>query len=379
MDQDDVYSCKCCLNIYNNPVLLECGHSICMICAERLLAFHTLCIAKTESPHNEESDVQETWTENDVMLCPVCSQPTALLEKGADSLPLDTKLKSEVEQYASAQHAPSICGFGCGKHANVECLVCKCPLCTECCEELHSKPAFQGHEIGSLGEIDRRKNPLCISHNKELSMFCTVCKGMVCVLCVTTGDTHKNHTCISTEEYVETCQEELIQGTDLLRARHAQLMISFLAIERLLSDIQTTRENFAEEVEHVFGVLISELELRKQEILTSAASSGETTIERLSKQASCLMLIAQQIDSIAQNIQKTSSSKTQPVSALISSKRDMVNALKCFDIKQLCLSPCASAPDYYKLNPKFILEDILKFGHSVMDTPGDPNYPIALP
>ena len=36
------------------------------------------------------------------MMCPVCNQPTALLEKGADSLPLNIKLKSEVDQYASS-------------------------------------------------------------------------------------------------------------------------------------------------------------------------------------------------------------------------------------------------------------------------------------
>jgi hypothetical protein len=112
--------------------------------------------------------------------------------------------------YCVAQQYLPICGFGCGKHATVECLVCKCALCTECCAgrsldhitffspstscpftyftflfrsypqlELHSKPAFKNHEIGGLGELDRRKSPLCISHNKELSMFCTVCKGMV--------------------------------------------------------------------------------------------------------------------------------------------------------------------------------------------------------
>ena len=49
--------------------------------------------------------------------------------------------------------------------------------------------------------------------------------------------------------------------------------------------------------------------------------------EKLSKQAGCLMLIAQQIDSIAQNIQKTSSSRSQPVSALISSKRGILSCL----------------------------------------------------
>jgi hypothetical protein len=63
----------------------------------------------------------------------------------------------------------------------------------------------------------------------------------------------------------------------LLRARHAQLMISFLAIERLLTDIHTAHDRFESEVEHVFQVLMHELVVRKQEILESATSSSGAT------------------------------------------------------------------------------------------------------
>lgn len=43
----------------------------------------------------------------------------------------------------------------------------------------------------------------------------------------------------------------------------------------------------------------------------------------------------------------------------------MVNALKCFDTKQLCMAPCASAPSYLKLNPQLVLEEILKFDSGI--------------
>ena len=54
-------------------------------------------------------------------------------------------------------------------------------------------------------------------------------------------------------------------------------MISFLAIERLLTDIHTSRDGFEAEVEHIFAVLVHELEMRKLEILSSAANSSSNT------------------------------------------------------------------------------------------------------
>lgn len=39
--------------------------------------------------------------ENDVILCPICDQPTALLEQGAESLPSNTKLQCEIQNYSA--------------------------------------------------------------------------------------------------------------------------------------------------------------------------------------------------------------------------------------------------------------------------------------
>lgn len=365
MDQDDIYSCKCCLDIYEKPVILDCQHSVCLECARRLLAFHTLNIAKSEPPSVDAYN--EEWMENDVILCPVCNEPTALLEEGADSLPPNSKLDLEIQTYFTEQQTIPVCGFGCGKEATLECLMCKCALCDGCSSELHGKPAFKTHEIGHLGELTRRTHPTCLAHNKDLTMFCTICRGMVCVSCITSDETHKGHNCISIEDYASTCTEELSQGMDLLRARHAQLMISFLATEKLLTDITKEHDNFEADVEQVFEIIQHELEAKKMVILSKVHSTRISATGRLTKQARCMLLVADQMDHMAKNIQKTISSSFQPVGALISSKRDMVNALKCFDTKQLRLTPCASTPSYVKLNPELVLEEIIKFD-SVVDS-----------
>lgn len=106
---------------------------------------------------------------------------------------------------------------------------------------------------------ERTSHPLCVVHKKELELYCVPCKGLVCVLCVTFEEGHKGHHYVPLEEYVDTCREELLQviklksfkfiahlflkGTDLLRARHTQLMVSLLSIERVIADIEKVRGN----------------------------------------------------------------------------------------------------------------------------------------
>ena len=41
-DFDDTLCCKLCFELFDNPVLLSCGHSICLKCAETLSAFSAL-------------------------------------------------------------------------------------------------------------------------------------------------------------------------------------------------------------------------------------------------------------------------------------------------------------------------------------------------
>ena len=58
---------------------------------------------------------------------------------------------------------------------------------------------------------ERKKAPSCLTHKKELELYCISCRGLVCVMCVTLDGEHRGHQCMPLEDYIETCKEELVQ------------------------------------------------------------------------------------------------------------------------------------------------------------------------
>jgi hypothetical protein len=42
MEMDESLCCKFCAEVFREPLLLACGHSVCRLCAERQLAHHLL-------------------------------------------------------------------------------------------------------------------------------------------------------------------------------------------------------------------------------------------------------------------------------------------------------------------------------------------------
>jgi hypothetical protein len=61
-------------------------------------------------------------------------------------------------------------------------------------------------------------------------------------------------------------------------------------------------------------------------------------------------------------IQKVSSQPNLTTSALVSAKRDMIQALKFFDPKFVMVNPCNENTFVYEVDPSHLAEDIAKLG-----------------
>ena len=76
---EDILSCALCTEIFCKPVLLSCGHSICLKCAESLLNFvksknHSATVGC--SPVRSNAPVDEK--QEDEIGCPNCSKKTII-------------------------------------------------------------------------------------------------------------------------------------------------------------------------------------------------------------------------------------------------------------------------------------------------------------
>lgn len=85
-------------------------------------------------------------------------------------------------------------------------------------------------------------------------------------------------------------------------------------------------------------------------------------MEQLTHQTNCLRLAAEQMAIMSKAVQKVSSDSTLTTSALVSAKRDMVQALKFFDPKLILVNACNGNTFVYELDPTQVADDIAKLG-----------------
>lgn len=84
-------------------------------------------------------------------------------------------------------------------------------------------------------------------------------------------------------------------------------------------------------------------------------------VERLSHQAKCVRLLAEQLENISKNIQMVST-QSHSSSALLAAKRDMVTALKGFDPKYILVTPCEDNNFVFELEPMALVREISNLG-----------------
>ncbi|XP_073423469.1 E3 ubiquitin/ISG15 ligase TRIM25-like [Dendrobates tinctorius] len=177
--------CSICMDIYEDPVTLRCGHNFCWDCIDQNL------------------NAQE---ESGVYSCPECreefQEPPTMMR--------NITLCNVVENFLSTQlHQEEITGIYCTYciHSPVpavrSCLHCEASLCDNHLR-VHSKGAEHVLTDPSTSLETRR----CSVHNELLKYYCTVDAACVCVSCCLIGE-HKGHKLESLDEASEKKKKKL--------------------------------------------------------------------------------------------------------------------------------------------------------------------------
>ena len=235
--------CPVCRNLFTNPVLLNCAHSVCLTCAVGIQASaHSLQINSEDVSgaiadyDSVEIDKLSLLSETDsgvvcnsrpnsyvgttsvgnifnvtslpentlAICCAKCKRHTFVGEPGASSLPRNRTLENIVDKYTeNKQYATpcQMCEVDPRPEATEMCEQCEVFYCAECRKSCHPARGPLGrHNVVSPNEgraLLRAKHSRaelkCSEHPDEsLSMYCTVCKATVCYVCAHEGR-HLNH------------------------------------------------------------------------------------------------------------------------------------------------------------------------------------------
>ncbi|CAH1266036.1 MID1 [Branchiostoma lanceolatum] len=182
-------TCPVCLDLYEQPVLLPCAHSLCKRCAGEVFASRKPSaqpVGQAMAPKHE---------------CPSCRHEFQLPEIGVDGLRKNTTLQNIVDRYRESKNnsaAPKavpceMCDKEPPNDALKTCLVCDTSYCEACLSTYHPMKAGLARHTLVEASAATPKALMCTEHVQEkVNMYCETDECLVCSLCKLVGK-HKDH------------------------------------------------------------------------------------------------------------------------------------------------------------------------------------------
>lgn len=199
-------TCPICLELFEDPLLLPCAHSLCFNCAHRILVSH----CATNEPVESITAFQ----------CPTCRYVITLSQRGLDGLKRNVTLQNIIDRFQKASvsgpNSPSetrrerafdsnsmsscekvlcqFCDQDPAQEAVKTCVTCEVSYCEECLKATHpNKKPFTGHRLIEPIPDSHIRGLMCLEHEDEkVNMYCVTDDQLICALCKLVGR-HRDH------------------------------------------------------------------------------------------------------------------------------------------------------------------------------------------
>ncbi|XP_060922973.1 E3 ubiquitin-protein ligase Midline-1-like isoform X3 [Limanda limanda] len=327
-------TCPICLELFEDPLLLPCAHSLCFGCAHRILVSHC---ATNES-------VQSIGA----FQCPTCRYVISLSpERGLEGLKRNVTLQNIIDRVQRASssaglplplpaphsgpNSPSeegsnrlalvpvsaamsspgtppepvqcqFCEQDPPQDAVKTCVTCEVSYCEECLRATHpNKKPFTGHRLIEPMPDSHLRGLQCLEHDEEkVNMYCVTDDQLICSLCKLVGR-HRDHQVAALSDRYEKLKQALDSNLTNLIKRNNEL-------ESLMGKLIQTCQHVEVNASRQEGKLIEECDLlidiiqQRRQIIGSKIKEGKT--QRLRK-------LAQQITNCKQCIERSSALITQ--------------------------------------------------------------------
>ncbi|KAM9513603.1 putative E3 ubiquitin-protein ligase MID2 isoform 1-T4 [Salvelinus alpinus] len=237
-------TCPICLELFEDPLLLPCAHSLCFNCAHRILVSH----CSSNKPLESISAFQ----------CPTCRYVITLNHRGLEGLKRNVTLQNIIHRFQKAsvsgpnspsesRRAPGLSGGhrpysssgggSSGSHsarsspaqpsshqhtatmslehriscqfceqdppreAVKTCVTCEVSYCDRCLRATHpNKKPFTSHRLVEPVHDAHMRGLTCLEHeNEKVNMYCIVDDQLICALCKLVGR-HREHQVSSLSE-----------------------------------------------------------------------------------------------------------------------------------------------------------------------------------
>ncbi|XP_072262824.1 E3 ubiquitin/ISG15 ligase TRIM25-like [Pyxicephalus adspersus] len=233
--------CPICLNIYKDPVNLQCGHNYCRECINLVL------------------DTQENSGDYS---CPECR----LKSQSRPALHRNIRLRNIVENMSSTWPGDEESGTLCTYciHFSVpavkSCLLCEAYLC-----DSHLKVHSKSPEHVISDTITSLENRKCQLHKKILEYYCTEDETCVCVYCLV-GE-HTGHRKESLDEASEKKKKKMVNVLGRLRTKRDETEKRVQSLKEQQGKVEEKAVGDIKRVTALFGGLRAQVEDLEKKVL----------------------------------------------------------------------------------------------------------------
>ncbi|XP_021432755.2 zinc finger protein RFP [Oncorhynchus mykiss] len=181
---EEQFLCSICLDVFTEPVSIQCGHNFCIAC------------------------IRTYWDGNEMCQCPMCKKtfykrPDLFINTFISEMAAQFRKSVQVKATSSSDQLPAKTGevscdicTGMKLKALKSCLVCQTSYCETHLEPHQRVPALKRHKL--IKPVENLEDRMCKKHDRLLELFCRTDQTCVCQFC--TEAKHKTHNTVPLEE-----------------------------------------------------------------------------------------------------------------------------------------------------------------------------------
>ncbi|XP_036316603.1 probable E3 ubiquitin-protein ligase MID2 isoform X6 [Pipistrellus kuhlii] len=301
-------TCPICLELFEDPLLLPCAHSLCFSCAHRILV---------SSCSSGESIEPIT-----AFQCPTCRYVISLNHRGLDGLKRNVTLQNIIDRFQKASvsgpNSPSesrrertyrpsttmsseriacqFCEQDPPRDAVKTCITCEVSYCDRCLRATHpNKKPFTSHRLVEPVPDTHLRGITCLDHeNEKVNMYCVSDDQLICALCKLVGR-HRDHQVASLNDRFEKLKQTLEMNLTNLVKRNSELENQMAKLIQICQQVEVNTAMHEAKLMEECDELIEIIQQRKQMI---AVKIKETKVMKLRK-------LAQQVANCRQCLERS--------------------------------------------------------------------------
>ncbi|KAG8589819.1 hypothetical protein GDO81_006534 [Engystomops pustulosus] len=308
-------TCPICLELFEDPLLLPCAHSLCFNCAHRILVSHC---ANNESVESINA-----------FQCPTCRYVITLSKRGLDGLKRNVTLQNIIDRFQKASvsgpNSPSetrrertydtnnsmtssekvlcqFCDQDQAKEAIKTCVTCEVSYCDDCLKATHpNKKPFTGHRLIEPIPDSHIRGLMCLEHEDEkVNMYCVTDDQLICALCKLVGR-HRDHQVAALADRYDKLKQSLESNLTSLIKRNTEMEMLLTKLIQTCQHVEVNASRQEAKLMEESDQLIEIIQQRRQIIGTKIKEGKVVRLRKLAQQvANCKQCIERSTSLISQ-------------------------------------------------------------------------------